>query len=123
MTHQRFCDALVKIRPGAVWSAPVDCVSVDDERFEWGGQNLAAKPSQAELAAALGAVDAETSRNGAIDDSIRGRTLGATQPATLAQLKAMTLQEYETWFDANFDTAAKAISFVKILGLMLIRRA
>lgn len=58
----------------------------------------------------------------ALDDSIKTQTLGATQPATVAQLKAMTLAEYSAWFDANFDTAAKLIVLLKRLVLILIRR-
>lgn len=58
----------------------------------------------------------------AIDSAIAAGTLGPTQPATIAQLKAMSVAEYSIWFDANFDTAAKLIALLKRLILILIRR-
>jgi hypothetical protein len=65
---------------------------------------------------------AETARITEIEDSIKAATYGTTQPATLAQLKAMTNVEYSAWFDANFDAAAKIIGLVKRLTLVIIRR-
>jgi hypothetical protein len=65
---------------------------------------------------------AESARVTEIEDSIKAATYGTTQPATLPQLKAMTNAEYSTWFDANFDTAAKIIGLVKRLTLVIIRR-
>src|SRR6266850_2680425 len=52
-------------------------------------------------------------RLAAIDSSIAVGTLGATQPATLVQLKAMSAAEYSAWFDANFGTAATLIALMK----------
>lgn len=62
-------------------------------------------------------------RLAAIDNSIAAGTIGSTQPATIAQLKAMSAAEYSTWFDANFGTAATLITLLKRLLLIVIRRA
>jgi hypothetical protein len=56
------------------------------------------------------------------DVAVRTQTIGAVQPKTIDQLKAMTLAEYGAWFDANFDTAAKLIGLLKRLTLIIIRR-
>lgn len=61
-------------------------------------------------------------RLAAIDSSIAATSIGATQPATIAQLKAMSAAEYSAWFDANFGTAATLIALMKRLTLIVIRR-
>lgn len=65
---------------------------------------------------------AEAQRRRSIDQNLSAATLGAAQPATLQQLKAMSLTEYNTWFDANFDTPAKLIGLVKQVVLVLVRK-
>lgn len=65
---------------------------------------------------------AESQRKATIDQNIAGATLGNAQPATLAQLKRMTLAEYAAWFDANFTTTAQLIGLLKRIVLVLIRR-
>jgi hypothetical protein len=57
-----------------------------------------------------------------INGSIKSATLGTSEPKTIAELKAMTLAEYNAWFDANFDTAAKLIGLLKRLTLVFIRK-
>lgn len=49
MTHVEFCQALTKLRPREAWSAPTNCMSVDDPRFQWLAGT--AKPTQAQVAA------------------------------------------------------------------------
>jgi len=66
---------------------------------------------------------AEDLRRAEIDGSIAAETIGTVQPATRAQLQAMKLAQYNAWFDANFDTAAKLIGLLKRLTLIIIRRA
>lgn len=61
-------------------------------------------------------------RDASIDGDLAGASIGATQPATLAQLKAMTLAQYSSWFDANFTTTATAVALLKRLTLIVIRR-
>lgn len=56
------------------------------------------------------------------DAAIRTRTIGTVTPKTVAEVKAMTLAEYDAWFDANFDTAARAIGLLKRIVLLLVRR-
>lgn len=68
------------------------------------------------------AESAVATRNTAIDSSIAVNTIGIVQPASVAQLKAMTVAEYSAWFDTNFDTAAKLIALLKRLVLIIIRR-
>lgn len=68
------------------------------------------------------AVAAELSRESIIDSNIATTTIGATQPATVAQLKAMALADYSAWFDANFTSASLLIALLKRLTLVVIRR-
>lgn len=65
---------------------------------------------------------ASVAREGAIDANIAQTTLGGVQPATVAQLKVMSLAEYGAWFDANVTTAAQAIALLRRLTLVIIRR-
>lgn len=58
----------------------------------------------------------------AIDTTILSGTIGAVQPTSIAQLKAMTAAEYSAWFDLNFSTAATLVALLKRLTLFLIRR-
>lgn len=68
------------------------------------------------------AVAAEITRTSAIETNIATNTFGSVQPATVAQLKAMTFAEYSAWFDANVSTAAQAIALLKRLTIVIIRR-
>lgn len=61
-------------------------------------------------------------RTTAIDDSIKAQPLGAVQPATAAQVKAMTLAEQSAWYDANFNTIAELKALLKRLVLIVVRR-
>ncbi len=65
---------------------------------------------------------ADETRLAAIDTNINSTAVGTTSPQTIAELKAMDFPAYSAWFDANFDTAAKVIGFVKRLGIIVIRR-
>ena len=67
-------------------------------------------------------VAAEQARADDIDASIATTTIGGAQPATVAQLKAMTRAEYATWFDANFTTLATCVALLRRLTLIVIRR-
>lgn len=49
-------------------------------------------------------------------------TIGVAQPATIAELKAMSVPTFNAWFDANFDTAAKLVGLVRLLTLVVVRR-
>lgn len=42
--------------------------------------------------------------------------------ATLAQLKAMTSAEFDTWWSANVTNASQAIAVLKRLARLVIRR-
>lgn len=59
--------------------------------------------------------EATAARLAALDQAIAGDT-------TLNELKAMTNQEYNTWWDQNITTAAAAISVLKRLARVIIRR-
>jgi hypothetical protein len=80
-------------------------------RAEWEANDLKAAIERADAA-----------RLAEVDGSIRTVTLGTVEPKTLAQLEAMTLQQYGDWFDANFDTAAKLVGLVRRLTLVILRR-
>lgn len=41
---------------------------------------------------------------------------------TLAQLKEMTNAEFDTWWDTNIDTTAKALVVLKLLARAAVRR-
>lgn len=65
---------------------------------------------------------ADVARVGAIDASIAATALGAVQPASVAQLKSMSVTEYGTWFDANFTTSAQLTALLKRVVLIVVRR-
>lgn len=60
-------------------------------------------------------LEQEQARLAEFDAAIKGDT-------TIAQLKAMTNAEFDAWWDANIDTAAKAIAVLKRLARVIIRR-
>lgn len=60
-------------------------------------------------------VPAEIVRDQAIDAAIAGDT-------TIAQLKAMTAAEFDTWWAANVTTAAQAITVLKRIARLVIRK-
>ncbi len=68
------------------------------------------------------ASSADASRLQSIDDAISSTSIGQVQPATIAQLKAMTNAQFSSWFDANFTTAAQAIALLKALSRVIVRR-
>lgn len=57
----------------------------------------------------------ERARAAAIDSAIAGDT-------TLAQLKAMTTDEFDTWWGANVTNLAQANTVLKRLARVVIRR-
>ena len=61
------------------------------------------------------AFDAEEARKAGVDAAI-----GAD--ATIAQLKAMTAAEFDTWWAANVTNAAQAINVLKRVTRVVIRR-
>jgi hypothetical protein len=61
-------------------------------------------------------------REAAIDGDINGATFGSVQPATIPQLKQMTLAQYGSWFDANFTSNAQLIALLRRMTLVIIRR-
>ena len=67
-------------------------------------------------------IAAEQTRLAAVDGNIAASTFGTVSPATLPELKAMTVAQYGAWFDANFTTAAQAIALLRRLTLVIIRR-
>ncbi len=77
-------------------------------------------PSSAWLIDTVAQTDATRNQN--IDDAINQAQYGNSQPATVAQLKAMSNAEYTAWFDANFTTAAQALGLLKLLTRVTIRR-
>lgn len=64
----------------------------------------------------------DNSADVAIDASIAATALGAVQPASVAQLKSMSVTEYGTWFDANFTTSAQLTALLKRVVLIVVRR-
>ncbi len=58
---------------------------------------------------------AEEQRQAALDDAIHN-------DATLAQLKAMTPAQFDTWWTANITNQATLNAFVKRLARVVIRR-
>lgn len=58
---------------------------------------------------------AENARLAAIDASIAG-------DSTIAQLKAMTIAEFDTWWAANVTTLAQANNILKRLVRLALRR-
>ncbi len=59
--------------------------------------------------------EAESARLATIDTTIGGDTV-------LAQLRAMTNAQFDTWWSANVSTNAQAIAFMKRLARVVIRR-
>jgi hypothetical protein len=58
----------------------------------------------------------------AIEADFQAGTVGSIQPATITQLKAMTVAEYNAWFTANFTNAAQALVLLRRITLLIIRR-
>lgn len=61
------------------------------------------------------ALEAEAARKAAIEDVIQA-------DATIAQIKAMTTAEFDTWWTANVTNAAQAINVLKRVTRVVIRR-
>lgn len=67
--------------------------------------------------------EADAVRGAEIDQDIAAQTIGNVTPKTVAQLKAMTKDEFFTWFDANVPVTAAAIyALVRRLTLIIVRR-
>lgn len=93
----------------------------DAARYQVGGKwvdALGGQPTQAELDTFLG-VDAaslaEVQRRASVDAAIAADT-------TIAQLKAMTPTDFDTWWAANVTTAAQAITVLKRIARVVLRR-
>lgn len=65
---------------------------------------------------------AEQVRLAVIDSAITGATYGGVQPATAAQLKAMTNQEITDWFNANFTNQAQLLAWARLITRIIVRR-
>lgn len=68
------------------------------------------------------AKQADRDRLVAIDAGINGATYGSLQPATRAQLKAMTNQEIADWFNANFTNQAQLLAWARLITRIVVRR-
>lgn len=82
--------------------------------LEWEEKGLPEIPSQEQVE--------EEQRGQAVDQAISQFQLGNSSPATIAQLKKMTVAQYNAWFDANFTSAAQLIGLLKRMLLVIIRR-
>ena len=65
---------------------------------------------------------AAMTRLSGLDAQINAASLGSVSLQTIPQLKQMDWPTYSAWFDANFTTAAQAITLLKSLLLVVIRR-
>jgi hypothetical protein len=65
---------------------------------------------------------ADRERVASIETAIVDATYGTVQPATRAQLKAMTNQQITDWFNANFTTQAQLVGLLRLLTRIIIRR-
>ncbi len=72
-----------------------------------------------DIAAQDAAEQAEAGRLAAIDAANAGFAFGGQ---TLAQLKAMTNAQFDTWWAANVTNAAQAIAVLKLVARALLRR-
>lgn len=75
----------------------------------------------AAAAAAQSAVATNAQRLTDIDASLAAASFGVP-PATLAQLKAMTRDQFNTWWSANVTNAAQAITVLKWIAWLVLRR-
>lgn len=73
-----------------------------------------------DAAAALRAL--EQARCSEIDQDIATQAIGAADPRTVAELKAMTKAQFFAWFDANFTTQPLLLALLKRLTLIIVRR-
>jgi len=75
---------------------------------------------EAALAPLVAAQQAEASRLAQIDATISGASFnGGT---TLAQLKAMSRDQFNAWWAANVTNAAQAIAVLKFIAWQVLRR-
>lgn len=56
------------------------------------------------------------------EDVARAETLGAVEPKTVTELKALSRNALRTWFDANFATDVQLRRVVRWCFMLLVRR-
>lgn len=64
----------------------------------------------------------EAERVEAIEADIRSASLGDAQPKTIPELKAMSRNEFNAWFNASFTTNAQLVRLLRRLTLIIIRK-